>query len=261
MQESTWLRYAEGMADGKTLRELADLCEVSLKTSWYMRMRLCEAMEAHLPEFRSGPGVSVEVDGTLERESFKGNNRKGDFEMPRKRHRSGKSLHVRGVSGQQCNVLCAINDLGDVMARLMGRAHGSAARTRQVLEPVLSFGTHVATDGLTSYEPVLEQLGCEHEVRPSKPKPGEKALGMVNALHARLARFLLPFHGVSTRRLNRYLAWFCWVEAHRNSGADDGEPCTREAVTGTYDTRVRGIFKEPRWDMEWWSARAIAQTA
>jgi transposase-like protein len=49
LPEETWLTYAEGMAEGKTPGQLAEMCEVSLKTSWYMRMRLCEAMGAHLP--------------------------------------------------------------------------------------------------------------------------------------------------------------------------------------------------------------------
>ena len=260
LPEETWLTYAEGMAEGKTLRQLAEMCEVSLKTSWYMRMRLCEAMGAHLPEFRSGPGVNVEVDGTMRRESFKGNNSKGGFVMPRDRHESGKSLHVRGVSGHQCCILCAVNDLGDVYAHLMGRAHGTIVKIRFALDPILERGTHVATDDLASYDSVLEELGCEHEVRPSKPKAGEKGLGMVNAVHLRLEQFLQPFHGVSTRRLNRYLSWFCWIQAHRSSCANGGEPCTREAMTGTYESRISFIFNEPRWDMHWWSTRLAKQS-
>lgn len=261
LPEETWLTYAEGMAEGKTLRQLAEMCEVSLKTSWYMRMRLCEAMGAHLPEFRSGPGVNVEVDGTMRRESFKGNNSKGGFVMPRDRHESGKSLHVRGVSGHQCRVLCAVNDLGDVYAHLMGRAHGTISLLHHSLDPILGFGTHVATDDLASYDSVLEQLGCEHEVRPSKPKAGERGLGMVNAVHLRLEQFLQPFYGVSTRRLERYLYWFCWVEAHRRSCANGGELYTREALTGTYESRVSFIFDEPRWDLHWWSTRRATVTA
>ena len=94
LDEDTWMAYAEGMADGMTLRQLADRCGVCLKTSWFMRMRICEAMASHLDEFLSGPGVAVEVDGTMLHESLSGNNSRGAFEMPRERHKSGASLHV-----------------------------------------------------------------------------------------------------------------------------------------------------------------------
>ena len=87
----TWMAYAEGMAEHRTLRELADRCGVCLKTSWYMRMRICEAMGRHLDAFVSGPDVSGEVDGTVLHESLKGNNDRGCFVMPREAHASGDS--------------------------------------------------------------------------------------------------------------------------------------------------------------------------
>lgn len=90
LTESQWMAYAEGMADGRTLRELQERCGVTLKTSWFMRMRVLEAMGRHLDQFRSGPGVAVEADGKMVHESFKGNNRRGTFEMPRRRHKSGE---------------------------------------------------------------------------------------------------------------------------------------------------------------------------
>lgn len=252
--EDTWVAYAEGMADGGTLRELAERCGVCLKTSWFMRMRVCEAMAAHLDGFRSGPGVAVEVDGTMLHESLSGNNAKGSFVMPRERHKSGRSLHVRGVSGQLACVVCAANDRGGVICELVGRAHSTAEAVRAVLEGRILPGTPVATDDLALYGPVCESLGCAHEVRPARPEAGGRALGMVNALHKRLADFLRPFNGVATRRLGRYLAWFSWTQQFRG-GADTRELVSREALSGGYDATIRDIFAEPRFQMEYWEAR------
>jgi hypothetical protein len=88
--ESQWMDCAEGKADGRTLREPRERCGITPETSWFMRMRVLEAMGRHLDQFRSGPGVAVEADGKMVHESFKGNNRRGTFEMPRRRHKSGE---------------------------------------------------------------------------------------------------------------------------------------------------------------------------
>lgn len=255
LDERTWLEYAEGMADGLTLRDLARKCDVCLKTSWFMRMRLCEAMGSHLDGFASGPGVAVEVDGTMLHESLSGNNSKGPFGMPRGRHKSGKSLHVRGVSGQLACVVCAANDRGGCICELVGRAHSTADAILAALEGRIEPGTPVATDDLAAYDSVCEALGCPHEVRPAKPSAGGRALGMVNALHKRLADFLRPFNGVATRRLQRYLWWFSWTEQFRHGAADMRGLVQREALHGGYDATIREIFREPRFQMEYWEAR------
>lgn len=254
----TWQEYAEGMADCRSLRDLAERCDVSLKTSWFMRMRLCEAMASGLDPFVSGPGVEVEVDGTLLHESLSGNNGKGSFAMPRKPHKSGKSLHVRGSSGRLACVLCGVNDRGGCFCELVGRAHANAAAIKGALAGRIAEGTKVATDDLQAYGGVLASLSCEHEVRPSKPKAGGRSLGMVNALHKRLDDFLRPFNGVATRRLQRYLGWFCWIEQFRHGDADRRDLVCREAMTGGYETTAREIFAEPRFLMDYWEARGWA---
>ena len=255
LDEGTWRDYAEGMADGATLRDLAGRCLVTLKTSWFMRMRLCEAMAARLDGFLSGPGVAVEVDGTMLHESLSGNSSRGGFAMPRERHKSGKSLHVRGVSGQLACVVCGANDRGGCFCELVGRAHGTSAAIRRALEGRLAEGSTVATDDLAQYDAALAAIGCDHEVRPAAPGPGERALGMVNALHKRLADFLRPFNGVATRRLQRYLDWFCWCEQFRHGDADRRELVCAEAMSGGYETTRAEIFAEPRFQMEYWEAR------
>lgn len=257
LPKGVWMAFAEGMADGLTLRDLAERCSVCLKTSWFMRMRMCEAMARHPDAFRSGPGISVEVDGTMLHESLSGNASRGPFSMPRKPRRSYHGLHVRGVSGQLACVVCGANDRGDCFCELVGRAHADSEAIRCALEGRIAAGTTVATDDLPAYDGALAAIPCGHEVRPSG---GTAKLGMVNALHKRLADFLRPFNGVATRRLQRYLWWFCWVEQFRHGDADRRELVCGEASSGIYSTTIREAFHEPRFLMGYWEKRGWQAT-
>lgn len=82
----TWGLYVERMLQaGGSLRACAAACHVSLKTSWSMRMRICEAMEKGLEPFRTGPSISWQVDGTCLGESLSGNRKRAAVKMPRLR--------------------------------------------------------------------------------------------------------------------------------------------------------------------------------
>lgn len=51
---------------------------------------------------------------------------------------------------------------------------------------------------------------------------------MVDALHGRLRGFPWRSRGVATRRLQRYLWWFCWEEqAGRSDATREGMLCAR----------------------------------
>ena len=56
-----WSDYVSDMLSGASLRACAELCGVSLKTSWFMRMRLCEVMARATQPFRAGESVSWQV--------------------------------------------------------------------------------------------------------------------------------------------------------------------------------------------------------
>lgn len=72
LDAATWSLFVEATLSGRSLRECARACHVCLRTSWFCRMRLCEAMERSLLPFRTGPSVSWQVDGTYLDESLTG---------------------------------------------------------------------------------------------------------------------------------------------------------------------------------------------
>ena len=61
LDTEVWSEYLEGMLAGKSLRDIAKTTGVSLKTSWYMRIRVCEVMQKALLPFRSGSQITTQI--------------------------------------------------------------------------------------------------------------------------------------------------------------------------------------------------------
>ena len=134
LKPEVWLDYVSDMLSGTSLRGCAELCGVSLKTSWFMRMRLCEVMARAAQPSRTGESVSWQVDGTYLDESLTGNRSRSALKMPREAHRHGGSVHERGISSLKVCVVCGANDLGDSFCRLAGRGRPTDAELGASLE-------------------------------------------------------------------------------------------------------------------------------
>ena len=236
----TWHEYAKCMIDHLPLRECAKRCKVSLPTSWFMRMRICEVMKHNLMAFRVEVARPTEIDGMYLNESLCGNwNRSNSFSMPRPSHINGCGVKARGISNEKICVVCGVNDLGDCFCELTSRGRATAADLYDVLKGKVGNASIVLTDKHRSYIKAFEKLNVAvHKAIDSKDGSGD-TINMVNSLHARLREFLLPFHSVSTRRLQNYLDWFCYMEQFRKSDADKRETLFKDATNGHYQTTRR----------------------
>ena len=228
---SAWMAFAECMADALPLRETAARVGVSLYTAWFMRMRVCEAMANRTPGCRPG---AFHVDGTLVMGSLKGNlSRSAFLAMPRERHRNGQDGRrgARGRSRERVVVECGVNELGDCFCDVCGRGSEASGEAASVLWRRVPAGSAVATDGHKAY-PFAAGPYRHTAVDPGDPSTGD--INMVNALHSRLKAFLRRFNGVSTRRLQRYLDWFRYVECFKGGGMDRRERLFMHEAEGAY---------------------------
>lgn len=227
---SAWMEFAACMADALPLRETARRVGTSLYTAWFMRMRACEVMGRRLLPMR---GESFEVDGTYLHESLPGDHsRSGWYELGREPHRTGHEA-AKGMC-----VLCGVSELGDCFCEAVDGAEDCASAS-VVLGARLPASCAVATDGRSSYG--RRTLGGRpHEVRASED------LRMANSLHSRLKSFIDRFNGVSNRRLQRYLDWFCWREQFRSSARDRRELLYGHELSGRYVCTRRLTHLEPR---------------
>ena len=58
LKPEVWLDDVSDMLSGTSLHGCAELCGASLKTSWFMRVRLREVMARVLQPFHTGESVS-----------------------------------------------------------------------------------------------------------------------------------------------------------------------------------------------------------
>lgn len=244
-----WTRFVELAARHAPLSECGERCSVSAPTAHFMRMRLCQLMEAATPAFRSGTGVSVQLDGKYLNESLSGLGRRAGARMPREAHRTGHDVRERGISNKKVCVACGTNDLGDCFLAICGRGRPTDGEVRSALSGRVCEGTGVATDDHQAYRRVLPGMGVgSHSVFPSDGSAGQ-GLGSVNALHKRLDDFLGPMNGVSTRWLPYYLAWLRFEEHLRRTGTDVADELASLVAGGTYRTTRRELYGggRPMW--------------
>jgi len=245
-----WMGFAACLVDLLTVRESAERCGVSVPTAWFMRVRAQEVMASCLAPFRERS--RVQVDGTYLPESFKGNHR-GAFALPRAAHRNGRDARRGGRVRLTVCVVCGANDLGDSFARLASRGKPAAPDLYDAMSGSVGAGSEVETDGWAGYSWAAPALGAS-----SHGASASWSLGLVNSLHSRLKGFLRGFRGVSTRRLQGYLDWFCYREQHRKAEIDRRESLYLDECGGSYLHTRRALAESPRpFVVDWYREPSI----
>ena len=255
-----WMMYVECFVDCLALRTCASRCEVSLRTAWLMRRRLLKCLERYLPKFVAGAGVSVQLDETYLRESFKGNHTKGDFALPRPSRHRAREVRKRGLSSEQICVMTGVSDAGDLFLTMSGRGMLSGARAMEVLRGRVNEGAVVATDKAGAYRRTLEELGvAAHEAYDSRDR-SKGTINRINTVHSLLESFIGRFRGVSTKHLPSYLAWFAWTRYFAAGVADQvtASTVTRQMSEGICRTRTAEMFNAEQPYMDYWESQEAA---
>lgn len=239
LSKEVWQRYVECFVDMLPLRECARRCGVSLKTSWFMRHRILEALRKHVPAFQVRNGCGAQIDECFFRENFKGNHGNSDFSMPRRPRRRGRQDCKRGISNDLICVMSGVNDAGDTFLEVACRGRLDSKSAENVLRNKIESGSIIATDKHGSYASAMAELGVSrHYAYDSKKEHG--GINAVNSLHSRVKAFFSVFNGVSSKWLSLYLAWFAWNESFKKcSASESAEIAVRQLSSETYDTTWR----------------------
>lgn len=251
LPRKTWMRFVECHVDTLSLRQTAARCKVSLKTAFFMRHRVLEATKKTLPSFQVESGCGVELDECFIAESFKGNHANSEIKIPRKARKrtSGKDIN------EQICILTGINDAGNIFYEIAGRGSLTADCAASLLADKLAQGAIVSTDKAHVYPTALKTLKIAGHIASAQKEHG---INRVNNLHRNLKEFITHFHGVATRRLDNYLAWFKWLWTFKvRRGAEQlANLVVVQAAKKTYETTWRSYKFTPSPFYEWWHKQA-----
>lgn len=206
-----WLRQAEALSDGRSLRTVAEDLNIHVGTAHRWRHRFLTAPERVQPSTLAGV---AEVDETYFLLSFKGK-RQGLDRKPRKR---GGRAAKRGLSHEQVPVLVA-RDRAGVTADCVLKAT-DATTMAAALKPFVPADAVLCTDGSKALAGVARTLGVEHHavaVSAGVRVDGPWHIQNVNAYHSRLKAWIAKFRGVATRYLANYLGWFRAIDRQLGS--------------------------------------------
>ncbi len=206
-----WIEYAKCMVIGLSIRKSASHCKVSVKTSFYMRHRLLDAVR----NFQGIGEVSgiVEMDETFLPESFKGNHKKSGFAMPRKSRKRGKQVNKRGISGEQVCIATAIDRKGNIIFEMTNKGRIKTADLERLFKNRLDPDSLICTDSHKSYIKFGKEKVSEHiRIASGKHKNGVYHISHVNSLHSKFKKWVARFNGVATKHLANYLHWFKWLQ-------------------------------------------------
>lgn len=217
-----WLRHAQALIDGVSVRAAARCCGIDKNTAFLWRHRFLQQAARHRATRESG---IVEADETFFLESFK-----GQRHLPRPARRRGGVGRTRGTSPDQIAVLVVRDRSGQTADFRLERL--DAAHVIAVLRPLIAPDAILCSDGANLYKTFAREAGIAH--RPINVQQGIRVVDgvfhiqNVNAYDSRLKTWMRRFHGVATKYLEHYLGWRRLLERYR----DEISPalCLKEAA-------------------------------
>lgn len=248
LENEKWIEYIKCMINGKSIRKSAEIVGVCVKTSFYMRHKVLDAIKAY--EDRGKVSGIVEMDETFLAESYKGNHKKSGFKIPRKSRKRGKEVTKRGISREQICIGTAIDKNGNIIMEMTCRGRITSKKLDQLYNGNVPEGTTICTDSYSSYKTLSRKLKLKHKQIPTgKHSDGIFNLSSINSLHSRFKTWIRKFNGVSTKFLPNYLTWFKWLEKTKGmKEAVRPEQMWNDAMAKQVDVRIEILRqREPVW--------------
>jgi len=199
-----WKRYIKEMFEGKSIKKIADELCICIQTSFNWRHKIMSVIEKKFNDDVL-EGI-VEADETLVLVSHKGTHIEGV--TPRKR---GGKANFRGISHEQQGVLVAVDRNKNVVSRVYGNGKITSQDVKSILSNRIENKSVLVTDGCTAYNDFARENGLEMVKLVKAHKKGIYHINNVNNYHSKFKEFMIKFHGVATKYLNRYVSWYKFV--------------------------------------------------
>lgn len=185
------------------------------QTLYYWRHKvLCELVKTQDDLILSG---QIQADEIFFPVSYKGNQKKGNFQLPRPAHQRSSDNHIKGISKEKVAVLTAMDDKGVVIAIPVSQGKPTSNDIYNALKNHIKEGSTLITDSASSYNKLAKQLKLNLIKIPSgRHATVVNGIGYniqkINNLHKFMRKFMGNFFGVSSKFLPYYVAWYAFIK-------------------------------------------------
>ena len=201
----TWEKYADCLLQGMSIRKSAQICGISIPTSFFWRHKILEVIGNALDKKQPKLKGIIESDETFFRVSYKGTRKLPEGRMA---HRRGEKAKKRGLSKEQVCVACGLDRQGSVLSKISNLGKVSSADLVRVYSGKVEKDSIFCTDSEKAYVRFAVQKGYKLiQIERGKHRLGVYHINHVNAFHNNLKRFIDKFRGISTKYLDNYLTW------------------------------------------------------
>ena len=212
-----WSKYIECMIDKRPLREIEEICNISLQTSFEWRHKILDLLSKMMDEIKLD-GI-VESDETYTRVSYKGNHTKSkNFIMPRESHKRGGEVSLRGLSKEQVCIACFISDKNLSYSKVANLGMPKWNSIFNVINNHIEENSILVTDNYKGYPKIIDKLHLNHIPMPEGAySNGTFNIQKVNSYHTYLQELInIRFRGVSTKYLNNYIVYYNFLHCGQN---------------------------------------------
>ena len=216
-----WLKYAQALIDGLSVRKAAERCNIHKDTAFRWRHRFLTLIEKHQANHEEG---IVEADETFFLESFKGQRK-----LSRPARKRGGVGSTRGYSPEHIAVLI-VRDRHRATADFI-LPNINKTTISEALGKLIDKDAVLCTDGAAVYASFARDSGIQHEVVKAQKQRVRGAFHIqnINAYDSRLKGWMKRFNGVATKYLKNYLGWRRLLERYQRDITP--ELCLTEAIS------------------------------
>ena len=125
----------------------------------------------------------IEMDETFVAESFKGNQKKSGFVIPRKSRKRGKEVTKRGISKEQVCIATAIDRNNNIIMEMVCKVRIRSKDLERLYSEHLGKGSMICTDYHKSYIQFSKNQNIEHiQIKRGHHKNGIYHISYINSL-------------------------------------------------------------------------------
>jgi transposase-like protein len=205
--------YIYGLLSGYSLRKSAQLCGISLNTSFIWRHKLLRCFD----------NISAgEYEGILEvDEMFFPISEKGSRKMTKPSGQRRSRSKKRGISDEKVAVIATVDRAGNKGLQVSKLGQITKESVSSVLDNKIGKVKVICSDKHPSYASYTKEKGLVHKTIMAShgQRITEKVYHVqnVNNTDKRIRDFIRPMNGVATKYLQSYLNWFLMLEKIKNS--------------------------------------------